>query len=250
VSIIQLFNSLGEEINLSLLGIEGQKLIVPSPSYLVTSEKIDGRPGEMIVEKTLDSRKLIARFIITSPDYIGSLESRNQLYELFGSGEVIYVAESSLPTKRWAVDVDGWTPERINISTMIFDVPLLATSGTAESVNIIERTFFTSTFNFKNEGNVLIDPNNQSDTEIEFKGSSTNLIIRNLSTGDEWSWTGTTVVGDTILLKGARSTKNGISIFGQTNKKLITLAPNWNDFEIVGATGVFELTIRTRFYFL
>lgn len=250
MSRIQLFNSLGEEINLALLGLDGLKLIVPSPTYRVTKEKIDGRAGEIIVDKTLDSRQLTARFIVTSLDYIGSLESRNQLYELLGSGEVIYVTESSLPTKRWAVDVGDWTPERINISTMIFDVPLLVESGTAESVNIVERNFSTSLFNFNNEGNVLIDPTNQSDTEIEFTGASTNLIIRNLSTGDEWSWTGTTVVGDTILLKCARSTKNGTSILGQTNKKIITLLPGQNEFEIVGVTNTFELTIRTRFYFL
>jgi len=169
---------------------------------------------------------------------------------LIGNGQTFYVAEARQPTKRWKVYADGWLPERINVRTSIFDVPLFAESGTSESISAIEKSFNANNFSFKNEGNISIDPNVHSETEVEFTGSSTNLIIRNLTTGEEWSWTGITVDGDTILLKSVRSLKNGVSIFGQTNKKLITMDPGWNDFEIVGATGVFQIAIKTRFYFL
>jgi hypothetical protein len=249
-SSIKLFNSLGEEIDLSSLGLVGLKLNIPSPSYRVTSENIDGRAGETIIEKTLNSRSLTAEFFVKSLDYLGSLEVRDQLFEIFGNGQTLYISESYLPTRRWMVHADGWTPERINRTVSRFEIPLLAESGTAESVNLIEKTFSTLTFPFKNEGNVLVDPCIHSETEIEFKGASSNLVVRNLTTSDEWSWTGSTIIGDTILLKGVRSFKNDVSIFGQTNKKLITLVPDWNDFQIIGATGLFEINIRTRFYFL
>src|SRR5699024_1306520 len=71
--------------------------------------------------------------------------------------------------------------------------------------------------------------------KITYKGNSENLRIRNLTTGDEWAYNGTTNTSDVIVLEGIRSTKNGLSIFRQTNKRLLTLAPGWNEFEIVGA---------------
>ena len=248
--LINLYNNLGEEINLDSLGLVGLKLEIPSPSYRKITEVLDGRPGVVVIENILDSRPLVASFMVTADNYDDSLKSRNQLYELIGNGQTFYVAEARQPTKRWKVYADGWVPERINVRTSIFDVPLLAESGTSESISIIEKSFNANNFSFKNEGNIIINPNFHSETEIEFTGASTNLIIRNLTTGDEWSWTGDTADGDKILLKGVRSLKNDVSIFGQTNKKLITMDPGWNDFEIVGATGVFQIAIKTRFYFL
>jgi len=248
--LINLYNNLGEEINLTSLGLVGLKLKIPSPSYRREIEKLDGRPGVVVIENILDSRPLVASFMVTADNYDDSLKSRDRLYGLIGNGQTFYVAEARQPTKRWKVYADGWAPERINVRTSIFDVPLLSESGTSESISIIEKTYTTSTFSFKNEGNILIDPRIHTETEITFTGASTNLIIRNLTNGDEWSWIGATVDGDAITLKGVRSLKNDVSIFGQTNKKLITMDPDWNDFEIVGATGSFEIKIKTRFYFL
>lgn len=247
---IKLYNYLGEEINLDSLGLVGLKLEIPSPSYRVKTEVLDGRAGELVIEKILDARSLVASFMVTSSDYVESLASRDRLYELIGNDEVLYVAESKQPYKRWKVHADGWTPERVNSAVSLFQVPLFAESGTSETINAVERTFTTSTFFFKNEGNLFIDPRIHSELEIEFTGASTNLIIRNSTTGDEWSYSGSSILGDVILLKGVRSLKNNVSIFGQTNKKLITLTPGRNEFEVIGATGDFEVTIRSRFYFL
>jgi hypothetical protein len=72
---------------------------------------------------------------------------------------------------------------------------------------------------------------------ITFAGASTNLAIANTTTGDTWSYTGTTAAGDTLKLDGVRMLKNGVvSVFGATNRKLITLAPGWNNFTVTGAT--------------
>jgi len=248
--LINLYNNLGEEINLTSLGLVGLKLEIPSPSYRKITEVLDGRQGVVVIENILDSRPLTASFMVTADNYDDSLKSRDRLYSLIGNDQTFYVAEARQPTERWKVYAGGWTPERLNRTTSKFDVPLLAESGTSESISVIDKSFNDNNFSFKNEGNISIDPNVHSETEIEFTGASTNLIIRNLTTGKEWSWTGDTADGDTISLKGVRSLKNGVSIFGQTNKKLITMDSGWNDFEIVGATGVFEIVIKTRFYFL
>lgn len=250
MNLINIFDSNGDELNLSVLGLVGLKLGIPSPSYEVATEKVEGSDGIVVIDKTLNSRSLTAEFYTKATDYKDSLSIRDELYRILGSGQEFYVSETNQPSKRWRVYLDEWTPERFNTTEHTFTIPLTAKSGTSESINIVDRTFNTPTFSFKNEGHRTIDPRKHIETEIEFIGASTGLTIGNLTTGEEWSINTPTVAGDVILLKGSRTFKNGVSVFGQTNKKLITLKPGWNDFEVVGATGVFELTIRSRFYFL
>jgi hypothetical protein len=86
--------------------------------------------------------------------------------------------------------------------------------------------------------------------KITFTGASTNLTITNTTTGDIWQYTGTTQAGDTITLDGVRSLKNGVSVFGNTNRKLITIAPGWNNFTITGASGSFTISFDFRFYYV
>lgn len=253
MNLITIYDTNGQELDMMALGLTGLKLRIPSPSYETVTQKIDGHSGVIVVDRILQQRNLVAEFVSKANGYIESLALRDHLYNVLGNGRVLYISESSVPMKRWKVYLDGWTPERINVKFHKFEIPLLAWSGTSESTSIFRKKFTTSNFRFKNEGDVVINPrlHSHSETEIEFSGVSSNLVIKNLTTGDEWSWTGTTITGDKIVLKGVRSLKNGSSIFGQTNKKLITLAPGWNSFEIIGTTdGAFEINIRTRFYFL
>lgn len=250
MNLINIYDSNGNELNLSVLGLVGLKLAIPSPSYDVVTESAEGLDGEVVIAKTLKPRGLNAQFYTKATDYLDSLSVRDELYRILGNGAMFYVSESKQPSRRWKVYLDEWTPERFDIRVHVFSIPLTAPSGTSESINIVDRAFTTPTFSFKNEGSRIIDPRKHIETEIEFMGDSLHLAIMNKSTGDTWNWNGTTVLGDVVLLKGARSFKNGVSVFGQTNKKLITLNPDWNDFEVVGATGPFELTIRSRFYFL
>jgi hypothetical protein len=226
------------------------RLRIPSPSYDTVTKELDGG-GVIVVDRVLKPRNLVAEFYSKASGYRQSLELRDLLYEMLGNGRALYVSESEIPMRRWRVYLDEWTPERIDVKSHKFEIPLFSETGTAESVAVIKNKYASTTFRFNNDGNVVIDPRIHSETEVEFTGSSSNLIIRNLTTGDEWSWVGDTLLGDRITLKGVRSLKNDVSIFGQTNKKLITLNPGWNDFQIVGVIeSEFKLNIRTRFYFL
>jgi hypothetical protein len=249
-NLIDIYDLQDHKFDMVVLGLLGLRLQIPSPSYKSLSQEIDGRAGVMITDRILQPRNLTAGFMTMGDDYKDSLTIRDNLYKLLGNGGQFLIGESENPGKRWRVYLDEWTPERQSITAHTFDIPLVCESGTSESLNIIEKKYTTSTFMFNNEGDITIDPRVHAETQIEFSGASTNLIIKNKTTGDQWSWTGTTVVGNTILLKGIRSLKNGVSIFGQTNKKLLTMAPGWNSFELTGATGSFTLTIKTRFYFL
>lgn len=231
----------------------GLKLEIPSPSYDTVTQTIDGQSGAIVLDRVLKPRNLKASFVSKADNYLESLKLRDKLYSLIGGGAQLYVSESERPNRRWKVYADDWTPTRFDEKYHTFDVPLVAYSGMAESISLIKKSFTTSSFRFKNDGNVIIDPRvySNSETEIDFSGVSSGLTIKNTTTGDEWNWDGDTVGGDTISIKGIKSLKNNVSIFGQTNKKLITFAPGWNNFEILGATdGQFTLTIQTRFYFL
>jgi phage-related protein len=249
-NLIDIYDITGRKLDMEALGLLGLRLQIPSPSYKTTSQEIDGRSGITITDRTLQSRNLTANFITMGDDYKDSLLLRDKLYKLLGNGGRLFVAETEIPNKWWKVYFDEWTPERASVKVHALEIPLVCESGCSESINLVKKSYTTSSFRFNNVGDLTIDPRVHSETQIEFTGKSTNLIIRNKTTGDEWSWTGTTVVPDIILLNGVRSFKNGSSIFGQTNKKLLTMTPGWNDFELVGATSPFTLTIRTRFYFL
>lgn len=232
------------------MGLLGLRLQIPSPSYKTLSQEIDGRGGISITDRILQQRNLTADFITITDNYKESILLRDRLYRLIGNGKQFFVAETEVPSKRWRVYLDGWTPERKSIQHHTFSIPLVCEKGFSETLNIINRTYTTSSFKFNNEGDIAIDPRTTPEIQIEFSGASNDLTIRNKTTDEEWSWTGTTDSGDTILLSGIRSLKNGSSIFSQTNKKLLTITPGWNDFEIVGASNGFTLTIKTRFYFL
>jgi hypothetical protein len=249
-NLLWLYDYEGSMIDMEGLGLLGLKLQIPSPSYNTITQGIDGRGGITVMDRLLEPRKLSAQFITMADDYTDSLNLRNSLYRVLGNGKPFYIVESKISSKRWKVYLDEWTPERQNIKVHTFEIPLLTENGFSESITTHTSAYGTSSFEFNNAGDITIDPRIHSEAQIQFSGASTNLVIRNNSTGDEWSLTGTTTSGDTILLIGVKTLKNGVSIFGQTNKKLLTIAPGSNDFELVGASGGFTLTITTRFYFL
>lgn len=247
---IKLYDENGREIDLPSIGLIGLKLSIPSPSYSRETQTIEGMDGEIVIDQQLNAKTLEAEFWSKSKSYDDSLRSRDALYGLLGNGRPFYVSESRQPGKWFRVRLDGWEPTRINSYFMSFTVPLYCASGKSETIRVEEKTFKTTAFDFKNDGTAAINMRQQADTEIEFRGASQNLRIRNKTTGEEWSYNGTSTAGNTILIKGVRSTKNGVSVFGSTNKKLVGFAPGWNSIEIEGATGDLEVTIRTRFYFL
>lgn len=243
----------------------GLALIPESPSYTAETEQIPGMDGVINLGKQLNPRYLTARFLVQSFDYVDSLIKRDEIYDLFNGTEPFYIAETKLPYKRWLVEsVEPWTPERFNIRTMEITLNLIAYSGRAESIGTttMASTFehlqdmpvtytdykdiYATKFKVYNPGQP-IDPRNINHfLKITYKGNSENLRIRNLTTGDEWAYNGVSNPEDVIVLEGIRSTKNGLSIFRQTNKRLITLAHGWNEFEIEGAPDATQYAIQVN----
>ncbi|GKV64676.1 MULTISPECIES: phage tail family protein [unclassified Sporosarcina] len=268
MSLINLYDINGNQLELN--GYSGLKLTIPSPSYDVEVEKIDGRGGEIVIDKTLQPRHLTADFYMKAKDYTDSLLLRDVIHRQISGGE-FYISESKLPHKRWRVHFsDAYEMDRLNHTMQTFSVPLVAMSGLAESAGttldeltftaekwqvgqglILEEpkyTHQTATFRVFNAGDVKIDPR-QFPLKIIYRGASSNLQIKNNTTGDVWMYSGSSGASDQIVLDGVHSLKNSASIFKDTNKKLISIAPGWNDFTLTGTSGSFLISFDHRFYY-
>lgn len=199
-------------------------------------------------------------------------QMRNKVFRLFDARKWFYVINDAEPNRRWLVRTESdYSLERLSDIMAKFSINLISKSPYAESVGTtlspasfdqliqanndnyindpIQYEFENeSVFKVWNDGDVEIDPR-QYDLKIIFEGSSTNLAIKNLTTNEEWQYNGQTQLGDVIELDGIKFTKNSLSIFKDTNHKLITLVPGWNEFEITGATD-FKISFDFRFYYL
>lgn len=241
----------GTVIDLNEAGIWVESFRIHALSTVHESEKVPGLPGEVPISSEVNSRIINVSMQADSPNFLYFDEMRDRIFEIFRSDEEFYVIRDLQPGKRIKVLTPGGFDIDYNTNEDgYFNVQFIAFYPYFETRLFKTNSSQDAKFQFKNDGNREIDMRHQEETEIEFRGASQNLTIRNKTTGEEWRYNGSSAASDVILLKGARSTKNGSSIFGQTNRKLIGFVPGWNDIEIEGATGEFTLTIRTRFYFL
>ncbi|KAB2334255.1 phage tail domain-containing protein [Bacillus mesophilum] len=239
----------GHTVDLKAAGIYPLRLTVDSLTPRISTEIVEGMDGHIDLETTYEGRTMSASFFVESKYGVDYYQLRNLVYNLFNGKSYFYIIDENDPSKRWKVKTsERYTVEKLSWIAGNFTVNLVSPSPYAESVSMPHYQF-KDKFSFYNNGDVVIDMRTQQDTEIEFRGVSEGLTISNQTTGDTWSYDGSTTADDVILLKGIRSTKNGTSIFGNTNKKLLTFAPQWNSVHITGSTD-FTLVFKTRFYFI
>jgi phage-related protein len=241
---------------------------IPSPKPNHTTEKVDGRHGSVLLETLLDDRIAKAKFSIEAVDSAELDLLRDELYRIFNPLIKFYIIRDLQPGKRMEVSVDGdFDLDYLTLEDGEFELNFVMHSPYMESVittlnpfqlegysqmstpEEVKYQFSETKFRVWNEGEITLDPSVQS-LLILFEGVSSGLTISNLTTGDQWQYNGTTGEDDSIRLDGIRSFKNEVSIFGQTNRKLVTLVPGWNEFEITGATSPFEISFDFRFYYL
>lgn len=246
---------------------------ISSPVAKTITDEIDGRSGYIDMGTTYEGRKMNGSFDMVAKDALDFPLLRNEIFKILDSREAFYLIDSREAGKRWLVKVDGgFTPEQIIAELGKFDVSFISPSAYAESIGTtldpktfdaqvwqtgqgqtLDETMYTQTvtsFSIYNAADgVTIDPRIMP-LLITFTGASTNLQIANTTTGETWQYTGSTVDGDTLKLDGVRSLKNDVSCFADTNHKLITLSPGWNDFTLTGPSGSFSISFSFRFYTL
>jgi hypothetical protein len=261
----------GALYDLSDYGIKTLDFQIDAPSPRIYSEVVEGRDGTLDLGAVYDSRQLRGSFFMSAVDSVDFALLRNEIFRIFAGAEAFYLIDSREPGKRWKVRSNGFSVEQLNATKGRFDVDFNAQIPYAESIGttldpltfdtelwqigqgIIDEgltySHTTSTFRIYNIGDTTVNPR-QHPLVITYTGASTNLKIKNVTTGEEWAYTGTSASGNNIKLDGVRSTKNGLSIFRDTNRKVISLVPGWNDFVIAGASGSFTVSFDFRFYYL
>jgi Phage tail protein len=260
----------GTQYNSKDYGVIVEDFIIHSPDPRTPTEVFDGRPGYLDMGTEYEGRRLTAKLGLIADDAADYLRLRNEWFRILDSREFFYLIDERESWRRWLVKAESFTPDKVLRHAAKFPVNFTSPSPYAESIGttiypkgdvITQATTnygdppvqyaFNSVSNFKvwNDGDVQINPRHH-ELRIAFKGASTNLKIKNTTTNEEWQYTGTTNNSDTIFLDGVRATKNLLSIFGSTNKKLVTLVPGFNDFVITGASGSFSISFDFRFLYM
>lgn len=249
-------NTVVEHLDGKVFDLYGQNVvtrdfIVSSPTYSRDMIYLDGGYGAIESNVTLEPRNIVIHFWMRADDVLKEYVSlRDFVFNVFGRGKPFYITDSREPTKRWLVILESGFEMEQTDHYGFFEVPLLALKGVSETSNIITRNYRTSKFNLYNPGDVEVKMVNQEETEINFYGISSRLAILNHTNGEVWTFDGDTQSNSTITLRGVRSYRNGIPIFRDTNKQVLQLEVGNNEIEIIGASGDFEVEVKTRWYFL
>lgn len=267
-TIVQLLD--GTVYDLDEIGIETRDFNPSAPSPKHSSEEMEGSHGAIDLGTVYGPRKINCSFYLKAADMWDYALFRDEVFNIFDSEQAFYIIDKRNPGKRWLVKCSSDYEVDQKRIYGFFDIQFIAFMPFAESIGTTQDSFTfdselwqigqglvaedvsyihsTSSFRIHNAGNVSVDPR-RFPLLITFTGASTNLKIQNKTTGDEWSYTGTTNTNDIIRLDRIRSTKNSLSIFRDTNHKAISIKPGWNDFEITGATSPFSISFDFRFYY-
>lgn len=243
---------------------------VPSLQIEHNTANVDGR-GTIILSSTLDTRTISVDLLFEVEDIFDFYLMRDEVNDIFVNEKEFYIIFKNESYKRYKVKLaNGFLIEPHHIigaftvefimtdkyseSTAItssrkeWDVDLWAWNGVINWDDDLQYSFNSNSFNVKNLGNVNIDPR-ESFLEISLKGSfNSKVTITNNTTGDIYEYNGNLTNNDTLLISGVRSLKNNVSVFSNTNKKLITLRKGDNSFSVMGGT-VTNISFNFRFLF-
>lgn len=252
-------------------GITVDRLIIDSLEPKHMREEIEDVDGFIDQGTVYGGRTMTGDFIAAPYDFYDRTFLQNEIFRIFETREPFYLIRDCEPGKRWLVKVDS----KFTIETGVinkFSINFISNSPFSESVlRTIDGFSFDSdamqvdmgligedlryihnstSFRIYNAGEITINPKKHLEYKITYKGASEYLTISNLTTNEKWSYEGASKADESIELKGIRSTKNNASIFGNTNRKLITLAPGWNAFQLTGTIGNFEISFDFRYRYL
>ncbi|PEL75419.1 phage tail protein [Bacillus toyonensis] len=248
-TIVKLLN--GTVYDLDDMGIETRDFNPSAPSPKHSYEEMEGSHGEIDLGTVYGPRKINCSFYLKAADMLDYALFRDKVFNIFDSRQAFYIIDKRNPGKQWLVKcASDYEIDQQRVYGF-FDIEFKSSSPFAESIGttLDQFTYSTTTFSIYNAGDTPLDPRRMP-LLITFKGASSKLKIKNKTTGDEWSYTGTTSTNDTIRLDQVRFTKNSLSIVRDTNKKLISLNVGFNYFEITGTTGAFSISFDFRFYYL
>lgn len=254
-----------------------KSISISSLSKKRETQEVDGMPGQVDYGFTFESRTGVAEFYCEAYDAIDFKLLRNEIYDLFGSYNHLYVAEKELPSRFLRVHIDDsieieqfgirWGIFNVNLTTT--EIPFWQSIYTTKELNdtgysaIVEKyglvdgihidhtkyKFTERNFTVWNAGNVTIQPEIMYlNITILSPESTGNFTIHNITTGEKIIINRNLVSGNALYIDNMNISINSINIFRDTNKKYINLVPGENIFEITN--GSFrEINFDFRFYY-
>ncbi|MGH2319401.1 phage tail domain-containing protein [Planococcus sp. SE5232] len=257
----------------SLRGVKWLEFTPDPPTAEETTEKVYN--GDIPMGKTRNSRLIQAKLWYKAYDVLDYKLLRDELFSFLSPFQEFYVVDEDVPGKRWKVSVRDIQPERINRTTAEVAVVFYCPRGLSESIAMTmdgidtvygdwasgmglesdvgtqDYTHSSDFFGIHNAGNVMVDPR-ESELSIRIdanNGGSGKLTVRNMSTSEEWIYTGPLNAGDTITIDRMESKRNYSNIVGQTNLNLISLVPGQNAFLLSGINQGFEISFNFRYLY-
>ncbi|MER3120794.1 phage tail family protein [Bacillus altitudinis] len=268
-----LVNKGGSWVNTRDYGLRLLAFLPESLSSRTDYQEVSGRHGVIDNGTTFSERKISASFSLTGQDIVDYGMRVAEVYGLFATDTDIEIVNSRFPGKVWRVKVtSAFTPEMVGTSTGKFDIEFTSALPFAYSLGSsldprtfdadkwqlgqgllpaddVAYSFSTTKFKIYNAGDVTIDPAQDMPLLITYKGASSGLKLTNKTTKNTVFFSGTTNAADTMKFKELRILKNDSSVFSQTNRKYISLAPGWNDFELSGTSGTFTISFDFHFFY-
>lgn len=234
-------------------------------------EQIDMLSGNIPMGSTHEPRRIrmTGRLYLDEPDEFPLF--RDWLQSVYARLEPYYVTDPRQPYKRWFVIPDG-TPEyeHRNYGKVVFVTLTWITYGRPYAQGITttatpyewgqgyywgaglewgenQYSFSDSNrFIINNFGNVKLDPREHEEFRIIYKGASDGLTITNLRNQTVFVYNGVSGVDDEIVLDRIFTTKNGLNVVRDTNRRVITLESGANEFILAGTSSPFSITFDFR----
>jgi hypothetical protein len=240
----------GSEFQTDALGLKMVDFDVPPFQIEYMTDTIDMGIGSRVLGSKVNERtlKAVFDFYYDSMDSFRRMEQK--IAEVFGLTQEVIISESINLWKQYRVRCKPYTIDRRNGVKARLTLEFLLPSGLGESFNINHETVTISSNDiiYINNGTYEIDQRNDAEMEIIIVGATSNPKITNKSTGDVWSYNGSTVVSDKLELKNYTTYKNHVNVLDKTNKGVITFKPGRNVLSITGANNA-QLIINSRNYF-
>jgi len=254
--IIELIN--GTRFDIADYNLKRLYHYIPSANIEHNSAEVDGR-SDIILNSKINSRVITVDFVYISQDIFDFYLLREEINNLFLREEAFYITFKNEPHKRWLVKVANQYNLQPNQRLETFTVEFLTMNAYAESVattttlkewdidswawngtidwdDVPVYSYFTDNFIIKNLGNTTVNPR-ESFLEISISANADRFIqLNNATTGEVFRYNGTLTTNDRFVINGIRTTKNDVSVFGDTNKRLLRLVPGDNRILISGAS--------------
>ena len=246
-------------------GVKPLDIFVSSVNKRRLTEEFEGRSGTLNYGYDYGERSVDLSLWLEAHDTTDYRLIRNELYAFFDTHDVFYIEETRVPSRVLKVTIDeSYIPERINqthssveISCRTLDSVFWESkyttlelhdsgySATVEKYGLVDNIddekvkyrFTENNFTVYNAGNVAIEPENMYISILFYYCSIPDgkMTVKNMTTGDVLEVNRTTNRSH-IRQDGLVVTVAGVNSFRDTNKRLISLAPGDNEFEITGAT--------------